>query len=145
MRNILKSLLIISAFFIFASCKEKGESVPIAQSEAFARLAGTWSLGTTGGVALDGSDISNNYPGFVLSFTDGGYTTSNAGELFSATGTWKWSDLEAGELVLDENRPITIISLNTSQFVFSFTFSGAGNVSAGMEGTTGDYMITVVK
>tara|TARA_R110001592_G_scaffold122032_1_gene328365 strand:- start:127 stop:558 length:432 start_codon:yes stop_codon:yes gene_type:complete len=143
MKYLTKTLFVVCAILIITACKKEGEpDVPTAQKEAFEKLSGNWSLGTTGSIKLDGNDISGNYDGFMLSFTNGGYTTTNAGELLNATGTWEWSNPQAGEITLDGDRSVTINNLTTSQFMFSFTFSGSGGVRAGTEGS---YLITVVK
>jgi hypothetical protein len=143
MNYMNKTLFVICAILMITACEKQGEpDLTIAQIEAFEKLSGNWSLGTAGSIMLDGSNISGNYAGFVLSFTDGGYTTTNAGDLFNATGTWEWSNPDAGEIILDTDRSITINSLTTTQFVFSFTFSGTGSVSSG---TGGEYVITVVR
>jgi hypothetical protein len=87
-------------------------------------------------------NISGNCAGFRLSCTAGGYTTTNAGDLFNASGTWEWSNPKTGQIILDTDRSATINSLTTTQFVFSFTFSGIGSVSSG---AGGEYVITVVR
>ncbi len=86
-----------------------------------------------------------NYPGFNLSFTDGAYNTSNAGDLFKAIGTWDWSDEDAQGILLDDGKLITIVDLTENRFVFSFQFSGSGGQANLIDGTSGNYVITVNK
>lgn len=106
----------------------------------FQKLAGDWSLGTSGGIVLDGQDISLNYPGFTLSFADGTYQTTNGGDLFRATGTWQWADEAGRVLTLDTGEDVTIVKLTQSDF--EFTFFHAGNVRAGIQG---NYTVNVSK
>ncbi len=112
------------------------------QELAFALLAGNWTLQSNSSIVVDGQDITLNFPGFALSFTRGGYTTTNAGDLFSPTGTWTWDDVSAGSLTLDDGKVVTINTLDLSTFKFSFSFAGTGGVANGIGG---NYVITIEK
>jgi hypothetical protein len=136
-------LVLVIVLISFLSCGGgDGETEPTAQDEAFEILAGRWSLPSSGGIVVDGTDRSLNYPGFSLSFTNGGYTTNSGGDLFSATGTWEWADGTTTNVInLDDGKTINIQSLTTSQFVFSFNQSEGGTAA----GVAGNYTITVNK
>ena len=140
--RIITSVLAIVALIKFSSCSPDDPTSPTLQQLAFEKLAGDWILGTVGSIVVDGQDLSLNYPGFSLSFTDGGYATSNAGDLFNATGTWTWTDEEAGEVSLDDGKVLTIATLTENVFKFTFDFAGTGGVANGIGGS---YEITVVK
>jgi hypothetical protein len=122
------------------SCDPDDPSGPTLQDEAFAALAGNWSLGTTGSIVLDGQDVSLNFPGFSLSFADDTYQTSNGGSLFNATGTWKWVNQNAQQLALDTGEEVTIIVL--TEGIFEFSFFRNGSTAAGMQG---NYLVQVEK
>jgi hypothetical protein len=134
--------LLILMLTLIASCKTNDPAAPDDRALAFEKLAGSWTLGSSGSIMVDGQDASLNYDGFSLSFTDGGYATINGGDLFNASGTWAWANAEAGEITLDNSRSIVIISLSENEFTFSFTSSGNRGVRAGV---AGNYVITVVK
>lgn len=127
------------------SCKNDDPDGPSTVEEAFERLSGTWNIETNGSILLDGQDVSLNYEGFGLSFTDGTYQTVNAGELFDASGTWQWADEQAQQIRLGDGKTITIIELTETLFQFSFTFSSTGGVANGVDGVDGNYEIAVVK
>ncbi len=135
------------AFVIATSCRNKDDSPPspTEQELAFEKLSGSWDLSQGGSIVVDGNDESLNYEGFSLSFTDGGYSTGNAGNLFRASGTWTWADQSAGTIQLDDGKDLTITTLTTEQFVFSFQFAGSGGVANGVHGIAGNYTITVNK
>lgn len=139
-RRYSKSLFILSLVSVMVSCN--GDDSPTAQALAFEKLAGSWDL-SQGSIMVDGQDVSLNYAGFSLSFTDGNYMTTNAGDLFSATGTWEWIDQEARSLRLQDGKEVTIGTLTETSFVFSFSFT---RPIANLEsGTSGSYTITVNK
>ena len=83
--------------------------------------------------SISGRDQQNN--------EFGTYTTTNAGDLFKASGTWEWAGESAEVVNLDDGKVVNINSLTTSKFVFSFTKSD-GPVRAGL---AGNYVITVEK
>lgn len=138
--NILILLMLIGCLWL--SCAADDPSVPSQQQLTFEKLVGSWTLGASGSVLLDGLDISLNYPGFSLSFADGTYQTTNAGDLLSASGTWEWVDQEAQHILLGSGETVTIEELTEVLFRFSFTHSGTGGTAAGLDG---NYVITVNK
>ena len=138
------SILIILAFVVvLSSCKDDDvPSGPNAKERAFEVLAGNWDLGNGAGrIEVDGTDVSANYPGFSLSFTDGGYTTTNGADLFNANGTWEWGDDEAKTIKVDDGKEVTIVLLNANRFTFTFNHSGTNSAA----GIAGNYTVSVVK
>ena len=135
-------IIILTITLIGASCNpDDFPSGPTEQELTYEKLAGQWELGQFSSIKVDGSDVSANYSGFALSFADGTYTTTNAGDLFRANGTWEWADESAATVNLDDGKVININSLTTSKFVFSFN-KADGPVRAGI---AGNYVITVEK
>lgn len=141
--NYIYSIALFISLLGLSACG--GEDDPTAQELAFAKLSGSWNLTNGGSVVIDGQDASLNFSGFSFSFTDGTYTTANAGDLFRATGTWIWQDEDAQRLSIDDGKSITIVNLTENQFVFTFTSDGAGGVANSGEGIAGNYTITVIK
>ncbi|GAB5523833.1 MAG: hypothetical protein Roseis2KO_17050 [Roseivirga sp.] len=118
---------------------DDGTDEPSAQELAFEDLAGTWRLTSIG---VDGNDVTPNYPGFTLSYTETSYTTTNAKTLFRASGTWSWADDVTSTLLnLDDGKTITIIGLDENTLRFSFTQSSGGVVA----GVSGNYNILMSK
>ena len=144
MRKYITSLVFITlATTLFLSCGSEGEpDEPSAQELTFENLAGQWGLPAVGGIVVDGVDRTLNYQGFNLSFSETGYSTSNAGDLFQSSGTWEWAnETTTNQIILDDGKNITIQSLTTSVFTFAFTQSDGG-VRAGVAGS---YTVTVNK
>lgn len=141
--NYIGSIALFVCLSLLCSCG--GDDDPTAQELAFEKLSGTWSLSSGGSIVIDGQDASLNFSGFSFSFTNGTYSTANAGDLFRASGTWTWQDEEAQRLSIDDGKSITITSLTENQFVFTFTSNGTGGVANSGEGIAGNYTITVNK
>ncbi len=144
MKSIYKllSALVVLAFVLSMSCRGDDPKAISLNEIAFEKLSGDWTLGTTGSIDLDGTNVSLNYPGFSFSFTDGTYATENAGDLFSAMGTWQWVGEEAKVFRLDSGEQVTILDLTETRFRFTFTSGGTGGEAAGIAGV---YTIEVVK
>ncbi len=139
----LLALVFVIILIGFFNCGNgDGDPEPTAQDEAFEKLAGRWEMPASGGIIVDGVDRSLNYPGFGLSFTNGGYTTTGAADLFRSTGTWEWGDDETvSVIILDDGKSINIRTLTLSRFEFSFIQSEGGV----RDGVDGNYTITVNK
>ena len=140
-RKIYTYALVAILAIVSLSCDPDDPVEPSIQDLTFEKLAGDWTLGQFGSIKVDGSDVSANYPGFALSFAEGTYTTTNAGDLFRASGTWEWAGESAAAVNLDDGKVVSINSLTTTKFVFSFTKQD-GPVRAGI---AGNYVITVEK
>lgn len=138
-RYLLYTLLL---FVSLASCRSDDTNGPSVQDLTFEKLAGNWTFGTSGSITLDGQDITLNYPDFALSFADGTYNTTNAGDLFRASGTWQWTGEEATSVLLDTGEEVTIIDLNETALKFSFNHTGTGGTAAG---TAGNYVVALAK
>jgi len=143
--NILKFVFVMILATAFMACGPDDTSSQTLQDLAFEKLSGTWGLSGTNAIMVDGQDASLNYPGFGLSFTNGSFTTVNAGDLFSASGTWAWADQEARQITLDDGKLVTIVTLTETLFNFTFSFSGSGSVVNGEHGVEGNYNITLIK
>ncbi len=136
------TFILAMAILSMLSCSpDDGPVEPSLQELTFENLAGEWTLGQFSSIKLDGADVSANYSGFALSFEEGTYTTTNAGDLLSSSGTWEWVDTDATQVQLDDGKLVTINSLSTSKFIFSFNYSSRP-LRAGVEG---NYIITVEK
>jgi len=143
LRNI--NTLLIALLVIAASCNPD-DGTPLSDQEmTFAKLAGSWTLKSGSSIMLDGQNVSLNYPGFALSFSDGQYTTLNGGDLFNATGSWTWGDETAGSIALDDGKEVVIVTLTETLFKFTFTISGTGGQVNEVAGTAGNYEVIVEK
>lgn len=146
MKNAMNKIKALSVFILVASvimgCSSDDPSGPTANELAFEKLAGEWTYGTSGKITLDGQNVSLNYPGFSLSFADGTYTTTNAGDLFKASGTWTWANEAAGSINLDTGDEVNILELSLTKFKFSFTHTGSRGV---INGISGNYEVSLEK
>ena len=143
----LRSITALSLLILVLNlnCQNENDD-PSPQELALQRLtAGEWTLGTTGFVQLDGQDVSANYPGFTLSFNNQQYQTTNAGNLFRASGSWEWIGESANRLITDDDLEITINDLTPNTLEFTFLLTSTRSVAAGTEGIRGDYRIRLVK
>ncbi len=141
LKHLMLGILLITCF----GCGGGGDDGPTEtqQEQAFALLAGNWTLNS---IALDGQNVNSDYSGFSLSFTNGGFTTTNAGALFNSIGTWQWADATAANIItLDDGKEVTIVELTTSSFTFTFTVNSTGGVANGINGLAGNYRISVNK
>lgn len=137
-KQFLYTLLLSFAIIFTTACG--GDDGPTAQQLTFQKLSGNWDLNQGGSIMIDGQDASANFVGFTVSIADGTYSTTNAGDLFRATGTWQWVDEEAQQLSIDDGKTISIADLTENTFVFNFTTNGSGGAANGI---AGNYTITV--
>lgn len=149
-RNTFNSVLKISIgiliVFVIASCGGGGDDSPTPPEEtpqeiAQALLEANWTIASGGSITLDGSDVSSRYDGFSMDIDNGSFTTTNAGNLFPATGTWSWVGTSDNQVTTGNGKSITITTLTSSRIVFSFLKTDQ-NVAAGIPG---NYVVTLTQ
>lgn len=148
--NLINSVLKISIgalmVLVITSCGGGGDDTPTPPEEtpqeiAQALLEANWTIASGGSITLDGGDVSNRYDGFALDIDDGTFTTTNAGDLFPATGTWSWVGTTDNQVTTGNGKSITITELTSTRIVFSFQKTN-GNVAAGVPGS---YIVTLTR
>jgi hypothetical protein len=142
-RHLEFIILLVVLVAILSSCggKDGEPDGPSDQDLAFEKLSGAWTLSNGESISLDGSNVSANYTGFTLSFTNGSFTTTNAGDLFPASGTWEWVGETTNQIRTGRGKVVTISTLTTNSFQFSFA-KNASNAAAGIGGS---YVIALNK
>lgn len=134
--NRLWPLLIgVMSLIIITSCKGGGDDTPAPTDQEIAQaiLENTWIVGSTGSISVDNTDVTDRYDGFSLNIGNGTYTTTNAGDLFPANGTWEWVGETDNIFTTGNGKEITITELTETQFSFQF-LKTEQNVAAGISG-----------
>lgn len=134
--NRLWPLLIgVMSLIIITSCKGSGDDTPAPTDQEIAQaiLENTWIVGSTGSISVDNTDVTDRYDGFSLNIGNGTYTTTNAGDLFPASGTWEWVGETDNIFTTGNGKEITITELTETQFSFQF-LKTEQNVAAGISG-----------
>ncbi len=144
-RVVKQYVIVLIGLLILSSC---GGSDPIPVDEEALALNGDWVLPAAGGgINVDGVDRSLNFVGFKISIdsdTNGQektYNTENAGDLFSASGTWDWGSESKNSLVLSEGKTLNIQTQQSGRLVLTFNYTNGG-VRAGI---SGNYILTLEK
>ena len=144
MLRSISAVLFILVVVVIASCKRNDDDPPApeetAQERAQALLEGTWNI-ENGSIELDGSDVSNAYEGFILVMGNGTLSTTSAGALFPATGTWSWVGETDNQIETGRGKAIMINTLTATSLIFSFTKTSTN----GAAGVSGAYRITLNK
>lgn len=134
--SILLSLAVLSLAIVFASCGGDDGPSQTPQEIAQELLETTWTMTA---ITLDGSDVSDSYTGLTITIGDGTFTTTNAGDLFPATGTWDWIGETNNMIRTGRGKEITLNTLNETSTILSF-LKTTGNQAAGISGS---YVITM--
>lgn len=138
----LASIIVLSV----ASCgggEDEDPEVPeeTPQEIAQALLENNWTIADGGSITLDGSNISDRYDGFGMNVGNLSFTTTNAGNLFPATGTWQWVGTSDNSVTTGNGKEITITQLSTTRFIFTFQKTDQNAVA----GVPGSYVVTLTR
>lgn len=137
--KLIVVLVVLGVIALVACNPDEPDLEPTAQELAFELLEGTWRPGI---VILDGIDITSNYVGFSLEFTEHTYAAMNAQNLLIG-GTWDWTDEVATRInLIEEGKELVIIALTEHLLIFTFTLNRVGGA---VNGINGNYRITLEK
>lgn len=144
MNSINKKLLVIcflaTALLTLSTCGRGGDDDPGLTDQEIQEqlLVKNWTL-EEGSILLDGSDVSSVYDGFTMNIQGGTFTTTNAGDLFPASGTWQWAGESDTRILTGRGKEISLVRLDESTLEFIF-LKTTGNSRSGV---SGNYHITL--
>ena len=139
--NYLVAMNILLSLCVFTACKSDDEDdLPPKTDEEVQveKLSKTWIPGT---VKRDGVDVTGEFSGFALTFTQNKtYTSVKGGEVFPASGAWEFASGNVNRILRDDGIVMEIaVSAKTLNLQFQMS------VSNGMTtGTPGDYEFDLI-
>jgi hypothetical protein len=150
--NWILSIGIIAGLTLYASCGGTDPVPPVVedtpQDIARANLSKNWGLGTSGSIRRDGQDVTDDFSGFTISFTESGsYTASGGGDVWpDGSGTWSFTGTDTNDAssitIGGDNVEINVAS--TSLLLqFNIAEDGAG-IGARVSGINGDWEFSMV-
>jgi hypothetical protein len=158
MKFYLKPILSVLALVVllgYAGCGGGKSPAPNPIDVQFGKLSGTWKVGTTGNVTLDGPSKKSDYADFqlVISGTPGAtefdYTRTGGPALspWPATGKWSFGNTPETDVIRDKgtNKQVDITySVTDTNLELTFTYSGAGEPKR-TDKVTGVWVFSLVK
>ncbi len=133
----LLPLALIVMLSALISCKD---DEPTPQEKATSLLtSSTWKIKT---VSVDATDRTSVYPGLTLTFTATGYTTTNGGVIWPATGTWLFKDQTATTITRSDGLEITIQELTETSLKLAFSWTKTTLGSGRVQSVSGLHVLT---
>jgi len=146
--NFILSLVCVVGLTFYSSCgsDDSGGGPDLTNQEiTTALLTGTWDISNSGSITRDNVNVTTDFSSFVLTFTDGGFTSTGGGDLWASTGSWAYTSTST-----DDASSITIGSLDISiavsetSLTMNFTIpDGALGVGFRSSGVDGNYQISL--
>jgi hypothetical protein len=118
MKNLTKHAYILLAFvaIMIGACKNDPDPVKPEEDTPQQKVtklltAQTWKVQ---GVTVDGLDASELFPNLTITFTSTGFTTTNGGPVWPASGTWSFAsgDTDGKKIARADGKEVTIITID---------------------------------
>jgi hypothetical protein len=143
MKKILKliPMLILSAGLTMLMSCGGDDPTPV---EAMTKkiLAHPWELSN---VTVDGNNETALYSGLTITFSKTGFTTTNGGVIWPASGTWEFTDKNAQFFIRNDDLEIEIIEATETTLILGFAWTsdtfGPGRVNS----IAGNHVVTLVE
>lgn len=123
MKSLKYSILVLlSIVAMLSSCKNDEDAAPSEQERVTEMLTagGTWTLSSA---KVDGTERSDIYAGLTINFTSTGFTTTNGGELWPASGTWHFESGSDDTIVFDNGMTVTVTSVSEDELHINFEWT----------------------
>ncbi|GHN02107.1 hypothetical protein WSM22_35960 [Cytophagales bacterium WSM2-2] len=139
--TICACLLLVGCLAI-SSCSKSSSETP--SEKALKLLTGTWHIST---VTVDGVDKTSQFAGFALTLVPGLYSTvaTVSNPVWSAAGTWSFTDNNATSITRDDNVVVNITSLTSTSLTLTLQWTkttyGGGRTSS----VSGTHVFTLNK
>lgn len=148
MKSILKfnKILVISLFLLMACGGGGDDDSPVIEPGplVLAELkltTNSWSLST---VSRNGVDVESEFTNFTINFTPTGFTVTNGGTVWEASGNWIWADGSGTSIQLSNGVVVQIeFSNNDSQLTLTFTIDSDTYNIGRSQGLKGDYVFVL--
>jgi uncharacterized protein YndB with AHSA1/START domain len=138
----LLAIILVSGA-LWSSCKKDPPPAKTPEQEQTEKLAKTWILasGATA-VTINSVDVSEDWASFELTFTDGGYTSTNANaaEVWPGSGTWSFATDDVTTLLRNDGTEITV-NVTENALLMQFTYSSTGGR---LDGTDGNWVFNMI-
>ncbi len=119
---------------------------PTPQDIALANLTKAWSLGANG-VKRDGSDVTSDFTGFTVTFTESGSWTSSGGEDVwpGTSGSWSFTSSEANDASsITIGGDVIQINVSATSLLMQFIIpDGGAGIGARLSGIDGDWVFSM--
>jgi hypothetical protein len=136
----MKNRISLIALILFVgaltySCKEKPPPPKSEEEQQIEKLAKTWvPKSGANAITVGGTDVSQNWSGFVLTLGDKTYQSTGADspQVWPASGTWAFGS-DVNTLVRDDGIEMSI-TVNESSLRLQFDYTVTGGRLSGIEG-----------
>ncbi len=120
--RVTSLFIMSSALMFFSHCGDKPGPAPETDAKRHTQLltASPWNVQT---VLVDAVDKTAVYKNLKITFSATGFTTSNGGSVWPATGTWQFTD-ESGKLISrSDGLLVDLTEISSTKLVFGFAWS----------------------
>ena len=113
------------------------------QDEVKAKLTlPTWKMQS---VTVDGADKTSLYKDLTLKFTASGFTSTNGGVIWPATGTWSFTTADATAVKRDDGLVVTLQEVTDTSLKLALTWSKTTLGSGRIESVSGQHVFSFGK
>lgn len=143
--RLFSSGIILLALVSFLSCGGGSDPAPAeteSQKATTLLTSGGWSIQT---VLVDGVDKSTIYPSLKVSFTATGFSATNGGLIWPATGTWRFTDDSGKTISRGDGVSITLNEISSTKMIMSFSWSKTTLGSGREASISGQHVFTFGK
>jgi hypothetical protein len=144
------AILALTSLTTIIGCKGD-DPKPLTKEEEMTALLiagnGTWTPPATGGVTVDGQDVTEDlFEGFSIKFSDGTLTTTGTTPVWKRQDTWSFKDETATVMLRgQDNKEITFTRVSDTEIKLTLTWDQTTTEPGRTKSIEGVHVFTLTK
>ncbi len=132
--------LFLSLLTILSACDN--DDINEAERVKAILIGAAWNVES---VFVSGTDQTSVYDGLQINFSESDYTAQNGGSVWTASGTWDFTDETAKSFLRDDGLSVSIVELEQKKLVLELTWDKTTLGSGRMASVDGRHTFTLVR
>lgn len=119
-----------------------GDDTPPAPDVQALLTSGTWKVKS---VTVDGLNKNDLFPGFTVSFTATGFTSTNGIPVWPASGTWSFTDAEKKSMTRNDGTTVTLEAISATDLSLKLQWTKNTLAGGKLTSIAGTHVFTLNK
>lgn len=138
--HVIVATLFLTLFTVLLACDN--DEINEAERVKSILIGSAWNVES---VFVSGTDQTSVYSGLQINFSDTGYTAQNGGSVWTASGTWNFTDETAKAFLRNDGLSVSIIELEQKKLVLELTWDKTTLGSGRIASVDGRHTFTLVR
>lgn len=137
------TVCVLGSILVLSACKSDSPATLSKQDDVKAKLtSGAWKVST---VTVDNVDKTTTYQNLAITFTNTGFSSTNGGVIWPATGTWTFNSTDATAITRNDGLVVTLTEVTSTSLKLGLNWTKTTLGGGRVESVSGQHVFTFTK